>query len=196
MINARLIKDLEKKGFFLDLPSYDNNELIISILKSNNERLYTAIPLLVLEDFDYNLIIKKTGKKKEFDKILVISAKIFESEGIKHNIALNKIKIPESEFRYYLDNFKESIKQSNNASDNNTAKLSKIRAKINLSKSLETIFSPGKIAILNKIFHHEKLTNTELKYYYRSIRPFIHAILDEDMKNYLKIIESTKKISK
>jgi hypothetical protein len=196
MIDARLIKNLEKKGFFLDLPSYNNNELIISILKSGNERLYTAIPLLLLEDFDYNLIIKKTGKKKEFDKILAISAKIFESEDIKHNIALTKRKISGSEFKYYLDNFNESMKQSNNASDNNTAKLSKIRAKITLSKSLETIFSPGKIAILNKIFHHEKLTNTELKYYYRSIRPLIHAILDEDMKNYLKIIESIKKISK
>jgi hypothetical protein len=195
MIDARLIKNLEKKGFFLDLPSYDNNELIISILKSNNERLYTAIPLFILEDFNYNLIIKKTGKKKEFDKILAISAKIFESEGIKHNLALSKKKIPESELKYYLDNFKESIKQSNNTIDNNTAKISGIRAKINLSKSLETIFSPGKIAILNKIFHHETLTNTELKYYYRSIRPFIHAILDEDMKHYLKVIESVKKVT-
>jgi len=80
MISAKLIKDLEKKGFRLDFPSYDSNEdRIIDILKEKNPRLYLAIPLLLQEEFSYDQIIKKLGKKElidSFDRIIIITNKI------------------------------------------------------------------------------------------------------------------------
>ena len=46
---------------------------------------------------------------------------------------------------------------------------------------------------MEKIFNHEKLTNTELKYYYKSISNINKATLNPQLENYLRIIETTKK---
>ena len=69
----------------------------------------------------------------------------------------------------------------------------KLRSKLNTNKSLSILFSPGKIKIMDKIFNHEKLSNSELKYCYRPIRPSIHSILNKNLQDYTKIIDSLKK---
>jgi len=68
-----------------------------------------------------------------------------------------------------------------------------LRSTLNINKALSIIYSPGKQKIMEKIFNHEPLTNSELKYYYRSIRPLAQSILNEKLQDYLRIIESTKK---
>lgn len=203
MISAKLIKNLEKEGFKLDFPSYSFNEnRIIEILKENNERLNLAIPLLLQYEFNYKKIIRKISstKIKKFHKIIIITNKIFKSEGInndqiKKTIKENKIKekITKGEFEYYYDIFKESIKNKEIKKEELIKEQIEIRGILNTNQALAKIFSPGKLRIMDKIFQHEPLTNTELKYYYRSIRPLILSILNENLQKYARIIESSKK---
>ncbi len=204
MISAKLIKTIEREGFRLDFPGYDSNEdIIIEILKEENSRLYLAIPLLLQYKFNYTKVIKKLKKKdliKNFNKIILITNKIFISEGvdnrhIKNIINKNKIKekINKNEFQYHYDSFRDFIKNKEQDKEQFLEEQIKIRGKLNTNKALSKIFAPGKIRIMNKIFNHEKITNTELKYYYRSIRPLILSLLNETLRKYVSIIESTKK---
>ena len=210
MIPAKLIKDLEKIGFQLDFPAYKTNEgRIFDTLKADNQRLFLAIPLLLQYKFDYNIIINKLASlnkqeadrlTKQFNKILVITNKILILEGLNNHdihktIDIYSIKesIKDEEFRYYYDSFKDFSKRTADIEDERFRKNINIRGRLNINKSLSEIFSPAKRRIMEKIFHHEKLTNTELKYYYKAISPLIHAILNESMGQYLRIIDSSKK---
>ena len=118
----------------------------------------------------------------------MISSGIFELAGIdsshlKKIIKENKIKekIKKEEFKKDKDEsyLKEQIK---------------MRGKLDMNKSLSNLYSPGKLRIMDKIFNHEPLTNTELKYYYRSIRPLNLAVLNQDMQKYVRILESIRKL--
>ena len=210
MIPAKLIKDLEKIGFQLDFPAYKTNEdRIFDTLKTNNQRLFLAIPLLLQYHFDYDIIINKLASlnkqeadrlTKQFNKILIITNKIFILESlnnydIQKTIDIYSIKedTKDEEFRHYYDSFKDFSRKTADIEDERFKENIKLRGKLNINKSLSEIFSPAKRRIMEKIFQHEELTNTELKYYYRGIRPLIHAILNESMGQYLRIIDSSKK---
>ena len=209
MIPAKLIKDLEKIGFQLDFPAYKTNEdRIFDTLKTNNQRIFLAIPLLLQYHFDYDIIINKLASlnkqeadrlTKQFNKILIISNKIFTLESLNYDIQNTidrysiKEDIKDEEFKYYYDSFKDFSRKTTDIEDERFRENIKIRGKLNINKSLSEIFSPAKRRIMEKIFQHEKLTNTELKYYYRAISPLIRAILNESMDQYLRIIYSSKK---
>lgn len=203
MIPAKLIKDLEKKGFELEFPSYaSNEEEITEILKTENQRLYLAIPLLLQQKIDYKQIINKLNikLKKELNKIIIISNKIFKSEGIDNKHLKTLIKeykiradVTKTELKYYHNSFKDAIRRTGKPEEKIFEEQVKIRGKLDTNKALSNIFSPGKLKIMDKIFNHEQLTNTELKYYYRSIRPLILSILNENLQKYVRIIESVKK---
>ena len=203
MISAKLIKSLEQEGFALDFPSYNfNEERIIEILKENNERLLLSLPLLFKNDFDYDKIKKNSSKKDllTFNKLILISNKIFIKEKI-NNFHLKMIiqkyslkqKIKKEECDYHYTSFLEFTKKKEEQKEEHFKEQISLRVKLNLNQAFAKIYAPGKLRIMGKIFKHEKLTNTELKYYYRSIRPLILAILNENMQKYLRIIESTKK---
>ena len=199
MISAKLMKDLERRGFSLDFPSYGSiEEEITEIMKEKNSRLYLALPILLMERFDYSKIKLDRDSMGEFNKILLISNKIFESEGIDNSHlreAANRIllKINKKDIGYYHDSFKEYLKSREKSKEAALKEQITLRSKLNTNKALAEIFAPAKIRIMERIFRHEALTNTELKYYYRAIRPLIHAIANEDMRDYLKIVESVKK---
>ncbi len=205
MASAKLIKSLEKKGFFLEFPAYDKLEdEIIEILKENNSRILLSLPLLLNEDFNYERVYSKLSslERKEFNKIILIGLKIYKKENISNNlkklIKEKKIKgsFKSDEFKEFYELFKECRKNLEKSEQESLEKQSKLRLNLNLNKDLETLFSPAKIRIMGKIFNHEKLTNTELKYYYRAISNIDKAVLNPSLQNYLRIIEISKKICK
>lgn len=202
MISAKLIKSLEKEGFELEFPDYNSKEeIIIEILKEKNPRLNLALPILLKKDFDYEAIAKSLSKleKKELKKIILISKKIYEKENIDNSINQiiknNKINssFSKEELNNYYDSFKESSIRIQSNKQKDIEKQSKLRLNLDLNKSLSILFSPAKIKIMEKIFNHENLTNTELKYYYRSISNINRSVLNPSLQNYLSIIEKTKK---
>lgn len=202
MPSAKLIKALEKEGFFLEFPNYSSkDELIIDILKENNQRINTSLPLFLKEAIDYKKISSKINKeqKKEFDKAILISEKIYLREKIENSLKkiINsnriKAKYSKNEFLNYYDTFKESQKKSESGEQIIIEKQSKLRLNLDLNKSLAILFSPAKIRIMEKIFNHEKLTNTELKYYYKSISSINKALLNPSLQDYSRIIEMSRK---
>lgn len=202
MLKAKLIKALEKKGFYLEFPDYDSNEeLILDILKEGNPRINLSMPLLLKKEMDYRKIASELGAKdkEELDKIILIAEKIYEKErienGLSEIIKKNKIKVKfsEQEFKEFYNSFRESISKANKNKENIIEKQSKLRLNLDLNKSLSVLFSPAKISIMDKIFNHEKLTNTELKYYYRSISNINKSVLNPILQDYLRVIEITKK---
>ena len=202
MASAKLIKSLEKRGFFLEFPEYDNfEEEIIEIIKENNPKIILSLPLLLMESFDYLKIYHKLNskQKKEFNNIILISEKIYREQKFKNNlkrlIKENNIKeiFSKDEFQKFYDAFKESQLNKDKDQQGTIENQSKLRLNLDLNKDLKNLFSPAKIRIMNKIFNHEKLTNTELKYYYKAISNIDKAVLNPAMQNYLRIIEITKK---
>ena len=205
MIKAKLIKFLEKEGFELNFPDYSSNEeAIIEIIKEKNERLYPALILLLKLPFEYKSLLIHLDKSEIeiLNKFILITNKILHLEKID-STHLNKIiedyklktKIEDKEIEHFRLIFNETINRKQYSQEGFINKQTTLRIKLDLNQALSKIFSPAKIRIMDKIFTHQSLTNTELKYYYRSIRPLIKAISNEDLTNYLKIIESTKKIS-
>jgi len=204
MLNAKLIKALEKEGFYLEFPDYSSKEeLIVDILKENNPRINISLPIFLKEEIDYKKIISKLNliQKKELNKAILISEKIFAKEKLKNSlkeiIKENKLKssFSNNEFLEYSNSFKESQNKLKDNEQKTIEKQSKLRLNLDLNKSLAVIFSPAKIKIMEKIFNHEKLTNTELKYYYRSISSINKAVLNPNMQDYLRIIEISRKFA-
>jgi hypothetical protein len=205
-MQAKLIKALEKQGFLLDFPDYDSNEeIIIDILKENNPRINLSLPIFLKEDFDYTKISSKINKeeKKELNKAILLSEKIYKAEKIenissnlKEIIKKHKIKadFSKGEFENYYNSFKESQLNKSGKEQKAIEKQSKLRLNLDMNKSLRILFSPAKIRIMEKIFNHEKLTNTELKYYYRAISNINRAVLSPALQDYLRVIEVSRKL--
>lgn len=202
MPSAKLIKALEKQGFFLEFPDYSSKEeLIIAILHENNPRISLSLPLLLDKDFDYKAIVSNlnTPLKNEFNKIILISEKIYRKEDVDNKLSqlIKQEKITSSfsntEFDEYYSSFKESLLNQTRTEQKTIEKQSKLRLNLDLNKTLEVLFSPAKIRIMKKIFNHEKLTNTELKYYYKAISNINKSVLNPSLQDYLRIIEITRK---
>ena len=115
MPSAKLIKALEREGFFLEFPGYSSKEgLIAEILKEDNPRIRISLPLFLMEPIDYKGTTSKinAAQKKEFNKAIIISEKIYKAEGIENDlkrlIKENKLKasFSKQEFEEYYNSFK------------------------------------------------------------------------------------------
>ena len=204
MPSAKLIKALEKEGFFLEFPEYySNEEIVFEILKEDNPRITLCLPLFLRKGIDYKTISSKLNpkKRKELNRAIAISDKIYKKEKIENTLSgiikQNRIKVnfSEQEFKEFYDSFKESRARLKENEQKIIEKQSKLRLNLDLNKCMSVLFSPAKIKIMEKIFNHKLLTNTELKYYYKSISNINKAVLNPNLQDYLRIIEITKKIA-
>jgi hypothetical protein len=203
MISAKLVKDLEKRGFELDFPGFGSTEEeLLEIIKSGNQRFFLAIPVLLREPFDYATLCKKLSRQEKsiFSRIVMIANAIFKSEKIENAHLAEAIrrykingKIDKAELERYHSAFNETLQKSLRAKEATLEEQATLRDRLGTNKALSNIFSPGKMRIMEKIFNHEPLTNTELKYYYRSIRPLIESILNDSLQKYCRTIGSAKK---
>ena len=202
MISARLIKALEDRGFYLELPKYNKiDDTIIEILKNNNSRLSLSLPLFLNEEFNYSKITAALNhsQEEEFAKAIAISEKIYKLENIKNNLkniikqSRTKAKFSNQEFEESYQSFRESILMTGKEEQDKIERQSKLRLNLDLNKGLAVLFSPAKLRIMGKIFNHETITNTELKYYYRSISNINKSVLNPGLQNYLRVIETTRK---
>ena len=203
MISAKLIKDLEQRGFGLDFPGYSSlEEEIIEILRAKNERLLLALPLLLQQEFDYVSIKRKIRRQllQRFNHIILLSSHLFRRAGVAGE-HLQKIikaeritgKISPAEFDYYFKALQSALQSVQQDSISRKMQSVDMRRTLDMNKALAILFAPAKIRIMEKIFNHEKLSNTELKYYYRAIRPIIAAIGNKQLQDYVQSIEGTKK---
>lgn len=203
MTSGKLMYALEKKGFSLEFPLYDSNEdLILNILRERDQRIDAALPLCLQEPFEYKEIKNKLDPDliKKMNKIILIAKEIFLLENIPHE-HLDKIiwkehikGLDKQEFIYFYDAFQHSRKTQEKQKDRDLTREMDLRMKLDTNKALQILFSPAKKRILEKICNYQELTMTELKYYYKSIRPINRAILHPVVQKYLRIIETTRKI--
>lgn len=202
MPEAKLIKALEREGFFLEFPSYrSREEIVIAVLREGNERLLLSLPLLLRDSFDYQKIVSLITRKEKhlLDKAILISQKIYQKEDIQNEleavIKKHKIrgKFSKNEFDEFYAAFREAQFTRNREEQKNIEKQSQLRLNLDLQKSLRTLFSPAKLRIMKSIFNHQLLTNTELKYYYKAISPLNKAILNHSLQEYVRVIEIAKK---
>lgn len=202
MPEAKLIKALEREGFFLEFPGYQSREeLITDVLRESNDRLLLSLPLLLRGSFGYRKIVSQVAKeeKRLLDKAILISEKIYRKENIKSELKAiikeNKIRVrfSKSEFDEFYTAFREAQLTRNREEQKNMEKQSQLRLNLDLQKSLRALFSPAKLRIMNTIFNHQLLTNTELKYYYKAISPLNKAILNRSLQDYVRVIGIAKK---
>lgn len=199
------MKSLEEEGFTLEFPRYESNEQrIIELIKEKNERLFLALPLLLRYASSYEEIRKHLTSQeiKILNKHIIIARSLFKDENIDFTYIQKIIQqynlsapIKKKEYTYYHSAFTEALQKKKGTEQQILTTQIDLRTKLNLNKSLTILYSPAKRRIMEKIFNHELLTNTELKYYYRAIRPLIAAILNEQLQKYLRLIDSTKKYS-
>jgi hypothetical protein len=214
MISAKLMKELEKEGFELNFPKYESKkEILLDIIRTNNMRLLTPFIFLISklnekEIFDLYNEIKKSSDKVELVRFrtylkLTIGTlkrakqKIPESiKKIGNKLILEKNVTEMLTEEDYKINLKR-MKEFRDARDSKIAlKFANDSTNFIFNTKLIKLFPEGKRKILKKIISHEQLTRSEYNYYSSRIKPIIEAILDDDIKTYLKSALKTKKIMK
>lgn len=202
MASAKLIKNLERLGFEFEYPAYESfNEMIIEILKENDSRLKPALTWL-LTNFNYENLKKELNKKEleELNNIIIICNEIYKERGINSELPkiIKKYNISNSnwqkEYGYYFERLDTAFKNLEKKQFQEIEEMTEIRTKFPMSEALSTLFKPGKLKIMEKIFNYQPLTNTEFYYYYRSIRPTILACMNKKALEYMEFIERMKKI--
>ncbi len=206
-INIKPIQDIDTELISAGYQMLGDNKienLILSILKTKNERYLKALPFLIyLHSPDISFIKIKTKQKALFHEIIKITIKIFndsklykKASKLNSNLENNPIKNSNNKIKLnYNDFLNEFILQHNKANGPDLIiDKEKIHSERSTQMNLSIIFTNKEKEIIQKILNESPINKTESEYYSRKTKKKLFAItsLQNLAKTMLSI--SPKKI--
>ena len=168
-----LEKELSGAGYKLLGIDKSKDELILSILKTRNNRYLKAIPFLI---YNYHLdvmkIYDKTFNKNLFGQIINFTKRIFEENNIKKDL-------PEFSDKGNLnyEEFKQEF-ELQTREPKLTINKQKIYAEMDLQMWLSQLFTKKEKQIMKRILEEKPISRTNYEYYSRKTKKKLNSIIN------------------
>lgn len=182
--------DIEKKlseaGYKMLGADEDKEDLILSILNTEDIRYLKAIPFLI---YNYNIDLEKvyfrTKKKKLLAQIICISRKIFRENKID-----NPLPDISEEGNFNEEEFRQEFEMQKLASEkvNLMVDKQKIYAERDLQMWVSRIFTKKERQIIKRILELKPVSRTDYEYYSRKTRKKLNSIIN--LQDFAKTLSS------
>ncbi len=169
-------KQLSDAGYRMLGADEGKEQLILSILTSEDARYLKAIPFLIYR-YDLNLekIYEKTAKKNIFAKIISFTKKIFEENNISKQLPYfaGEANLNYNEFKQEFE-----LQKSNLDKPNLLIEKQEIYAERDLQMRLSQLFTKKEKWIIKRILEEKPISRTDYEYYSRKTKKKLGNILN------------------
>ncbi len=168
-------KQLYDAGYRLLGADESKEQLILSILTSENIRYLKAIPFLIYRhDLNFERIFGKTAKKNIFGKIMAFTRKIFEENNIGKSLPYF-----EGEANLDYNEFKQEfeLQKANMNGPNLLLEKQEIYAERDLQMWLSLLFTKKEKWIIGRILEEKPISRTDYEYYSRNTKKKLNSII-------------------
>lgn len=173
-MGALLEKKLAQAGYKMLGKDDEIEELILSILNSEDTRYLKAIPFLL---YNYNIdserIYAKTKKKNIFGQIVNFTKRIFEENNIKKKLPPLK-----GEFPLNYDEFKDEFELQRLQEPKLMIDKERIYAERNIEMWLSQLFTKKEKEIIKRIIEEKPISKTDYEYFSRKTKKKLNAIMN------------------
>lgn len=168
-------KGLAEAGYRMLGLENRREQLILSILDSENIRYLKAIPFLIYSyPVDLNRIYFRTSKKKLFAQIIGITRRIFYEEGISKEL-------PDIDEPGNLDyeEFRQEFGMQKLSSEKPDLLIErqKAHAERDLQAQLSQLFTKKEKQTMRRILEDKPVSKTDYEYYSRKTKKKLHSII-------------------
>lgn len=188
-------KQLSDTGYRMLGSDESKEQLILSILMSEDIRYLKAIPFLIYK-YDLNLekIYRKTAKKSIFGKIIAFTRKIFEENNISRPLLYSAggadLDYKEIEKKYY-EEFKEfkqefELQKANLDKPKLLIEKQEIYAERDLQMRLSQLFTKKEKWIIRRILEEKPISRTDYEYYSRKTKKKLNSIIN--LQNFARTL--------
>ncbi len=213
MENKQFLEKLSLLGFplFETTKTFDVNETLAEVVKTENARLWEGFPILLANaakegGFDYasvNACLKERKHKERLKGLFLLSLALYKLNGLGFNWAkqyggaLSDVDL--GEFRKFLVDLKgdvefdlagyrfspERIKNAflnySAVEANETRAMLNRRDELSVEFSLSQVFSPKQKELFKKKLKGEPFTKTEREYFSRSVKKTVMALANPEL---------------